>query len=200
MATERLRRLSRTRLRRAALLLLLPALGGCAAAVVTGFATGVVIAHDRRSVGAFVDDAVIEFKAESELRAEAPLAGRVHVNITSLNGIVLLTGEAPSAELRDRVLVAVRRVPHIRRIANEIRVAAPADLATRGRDGWISTQVKTRFATTDGLDPTRVKVVTDNTVVYLMGLVTRTEAELASAAAARVSGVKQVVTYFEHLD
>ena len=175
-------------------------LTGCAAALVVGLGAGVVVAHDRRSAGAFVDDAVIEFKAEAELASDPKLKGPVHINITSMNGIVLLTGEAATAELHDRVLALVRKVPNIRRITNEIRIAPPSALGTRSQDGWISTQVKGRFVGTKGLDPTRVKVVTENAVVYLMGLVASPEGELAANAASAVRGVTQVVKLFEYID
>jgi osmotically-inducible protein OsmY len=183
-----------------ALSLLLPLLAGCAETLFVGAATGLAVAQDRRSTGAVVDDNVIEFNAGAELRADKELDEQTHVNITSYNGIVLLTGEAPTIELRDRVLAAVRRVPNIRRITNEIRIAPLASFGIRSQDAWITTQVKARLATNEGVNLLHVKVGTDNAVVYLMGLVKRAEAELAADLASRVKNVARVVKLFEYVD
>ncbi|HEY8553947.1 MAG TPA: BON domain-containing protein [Burkholderiales bacterium] len=173
---------------------------GCAPLVVAGAGTAAVAAHDRRTVGAFIDDQAIELKAATAIRTDETLAPEVHINVTSMNGIVLLTGEAPTAELRDRVLAKVREIDGIRRVVNEIRIAPPSPLSARTHDGWITAKVKTRLMHTEKIDSTRVKVVTENDVVYLMGLVTRAEGETASAAAAKVGGVARVVKLFEYLD
>ncbi|HEX7044797.1 MAG TPA: BON domain-containing protein [Burkholderiales bacterium] len=173
---------------------------GCAPLMVAGAGTAAVAAHDRRTVGAFVDDQAIELKAGSAIRTDQALASEVHINVTSMNGIVLLTGEAPTSELRDRVLAKVREIDGIRRVVNEIRIAPPSALSARTHDGWLTAKVKTRLMHTENIDSTRVKVVTENDVVYLMGLVTRAEADTASTAAAKVGGVARVVKLFEYLD
>jgi osmotically-inducible protein OsmY len=173
---------------------------GCAELIVVGSATAAVAAHDRRTVGSFVDDEGIEWKAVAAINADDKLYKEVHINVTSMNGVVLLTGEAPTAEQRDGVLTAVRSVPAVRRIVNEIRITPPTTLGSRSNDAWITGKVKSKLVGTEGLDSTRVKVVTENAIVYLLGLVNKKEGELATEAARQVAGVQRVVKLFEYID
>lgn len=173
---------------------------GCAELIVVGGATAAVAAHDRRTVGSFVDDEGIEWKAVAAINSDDKLYKEVHINVTSMNGVVLLTGEAPTAEQRDGVLTAVRSVPAVRRIVNEIRITPPTTLGSRSNDAWITGKVKSKLVGTEGLDSTRVKVVTENAVVYLLGLVNKKEGELATEAARQVAGVQRVVKLFEYID
>ena len=176
------------------------AVGACAPIIVAGAGTAAVAAHDRRTVGAFVDDQAIEVKVRNAIHADETLRKETHINITSMNGIVLLSGEAPSAESRDQALARARTVAGIRQIANEILVAPRSSFGSRSHDTWLTTKVKTKMVHADELDSTRVKVVTENDVVYLLGLVTQKEAELATEAARTVSGVTRVVKLFEYID
>lgn len=180
--------------------LLAGTLQGCAPVIVAGAATGAAVAHDRRTLGSIVDDTSVELKATGLLDTDPNLKDQVHIDVTSVNGIVLLTGEAPTPELRDRVLATIRTIPSIRRIVNEIRIAPLSSLADRTKDAWISGEVKGHFIATKGLDPTRVKVVTANASVYLMGLVNQQEGDLATNAAADVRGVQRVVKLFEYVN
>lgn len=175
-------------------------LQGCTAAVVAGAATGAAVAHDRRTMGSIVDDESVELKANAAIVADNQLKDQVHINVTSMNGIVLLSGEAASAEHRDRVLSQVRPIPSIRRIHNEIRIAPPSSLGSRSLDTWYTTKVKSRLLFTKGLDASRVKVVTENATVYLMGLVTEREGEIAANSTAYVGGIGGVVKLFEYID
>jgi len=179
-------------------ILFVGALQGCAPVIVAGAATGVAVAHDRRTLGSIVDDTSVELRATGLLDADPNFKDKVHIDVTSINGIVLLTGEAPTPELRDSVLATIRAIPSIRRIVNEIRIAPPSSLADRARDTWISGDVKARIIATKGLDPTRIKVVTADSAVYLMGLVSPEEGDLATSAAANVRGVARVVKLFEY--
>lgn len=165
-----------------------------------GAGTAAVAAHDRRTLGAFVDDQTIELKAGAAINADEKLAREAHINVTSMNGVVLLTGEAPSEALRAAALARVREVQGVRRIVNEVRIAPPSTLGARTHDAWLTTKVKTRLIHTEGIDSTRVKVVTENDAVYLLGLVTRREAEVAAQAASTVRGVARVVKVFEYID
>lgn len=173
---------------------------GCAPLVVAGAGTAAVAAHDRRSVGAFIDDGAIELKARNVIDADEAMKRDTHINATSVNGIVLLSGEAASGELRDRVLTKVREIGSVRRIVNEIRIAPPSSLGSRTQDTWITTKVKAKLIGTENLDSTRIKVVTENDAVYLMGIVTRKEGKLATDSATTVGGVTRVVKLFEYLD
>ncbi|MBI5783207.1 MAG: BON domain-containing protein [Gammaproteobacteria bacterium] len=173
---------------------------GCAPVIVAGGATAAVAATDRRTVGAFVDDNAIELKARKALNSDPEIGDDVHVNITSMNGIVLLTGETTTGELRDRVLALIRDIPGIRRIVNEVRVAEPRAFAYTTHDGWITGKVKTKLIGTENIPSNHIKVVTENSVVYLMGLVKQKEGELAAEATQQVAGVTKIVKLFEYLD
>lgn len=175
-------------------------LQGCIEMMAAGAATAVVAASDRRTVGTFIDDQNIEAKAGPAIRAVPGLAEQIHVNVTSLNGVVLITGETPTTELRDQVLGAVRDIQGVRRTVNEIRIAPPTTLASRSNDTWITGKVKAQLANTRELESWHVKVVTENAVVYLMGLINRAQGDVASEAARTVGGVQRVVKVFEYLD
>jgi len=179
------------------LLLLLQA---CVPAIVGGAAVGAGAAHDRRTLGAIIDDENIELKAAAKVGLDANLKNLVHVNVTSMNGIVLLTGEAATSEARDQILTHVRSVNGVRRITNELRIAEPSPFGSRSKDSLITSAVKSRFLVTRGLDPTHIKVVTESSVVYLMGLVTQAEGDLATERAATIEGVERIVKVFEYLD
>ncbi len=173
---------------------------GCAALVVAGAGTTAVAANDRRTIGAQVDDQAIELKVSSAMKSDETLRREAHVNATSMNGIVLLTGETATPELRDRVLTKVREINGIRRAVNEIRIAPPSLIGSRSHDTWLTTKVKTKMIQAENLDSSRVKVVTENDAVYLLGLVTQKEAGVATDAARSVTGVARVVKLFEYTD
>jgi osmotically-inducible protein OsmY len=177
-------------------------LQGCAAAVVAGAATGAAVATDRRTTGKMIDDQTLELNAQKMIAEDPQLKDTVRANVTSMNGIVLLTGEATTTSLRDRTLSKVRTVQGVRRINNHIRIAPPAGPLSKSRtnDKWITSKIKGKQTTTKGVGPTHVKVVTANSVVYLMGLVQRSEADVATKLARETKGVTRVVKLFEYTD
>lgn len=180
-----------------ALLAVLPVLQGCAPlAVVTGAGAAVVIADDRRTTGIYIEDESIEWKSLARVREVSRLA---HVNATSYNRKVLLTGEAPSEEDRKRIEEAVRRIENVREVANEIQVAGASSLASRGSDALITSNVKARMVNNSKFSPNHVKVVTEAGTVYLMGLVSPAEADAAAEVARTTSGVTRVVKVFEYV-
>ncbi|MDA8362382.1 MAG: BON domain-containing protein [Gammaproteobacteria bacterium] len=181
-------------------ILLAGILQGCAPVIIAGAAAGADVAHDRRTLGSIVNDTTVELKASGILDTDPQLRDKVHVSVTSVNGVVLLTGQAPTRRLRDLVLAKIRTIPSIRRLVDQIEVAPISTLAERAKDTWITTEVEAHFVATKGLDPTRIKVVTANASVYLMGLVTRQEADLAANAAANARGVARVVELFEYIN
>jgi osmotically-inducible protein OsmY len=186
-----------------AITLLTSLLGGCAAVVVTGAATGVNAAHDRRTLGAYVDDEGIELKTRLAITEDKEVYSQVHVNIISINGVVLLVGQAPTEALRMKIEDITRGIEKVRVVHNEITIAAPNSYMTRSSDSLITAKVKVSLFGIkghDGFDPTRVKVVTENGVVYLMGILYRSEADAVATKASRVSGVQKVVKLFEYLD
>jgi osmotically-inducible protein OsmY len=122
-----------------------------------------------------------------------------HINVTSFNKQLLLTGEAPTEALRQDAERAAATVPDVRSVVNDLQVRAPSDLAQRSNDTYITSVVKSRFVTAQKFNPIHVKVVTEAGTVYLMGLVTRREADDATQIARTTSGVKRVVRVFEYL-
>ncbi len=177
-------------------------LTGCAPLVVGGTAAGIGVAHDRRTTGTIVEDQAIELKAYDILDKDQELSELGHINVTSYNNAVLLSGEAPSPELRTRAEQLVGQVEKVKHVHNELDVAAPSSLASRSSDAWITTKVKSSLLQVDGLrnfDPTRVKVVTERGVVYLMGLLYAQEADAVVSTVRRVGGVQKVVKLFEYL-
>lgn len=182
-------------------LLITSFLSGCiwvaagAAAVTT-----VDISRDRRTTGSYIDDQLIETKAAYALSTDTALKGDTHFNVTSVNGVVLLTGEAPKAEQRTQAVDLVQKVPQVRQVVNEVQLADKSSMSSRSNDSWITSKVKVQMFDSHNLDATRIKVVTEDGVVYLMGLVTQVEGDSAADSARTVSGVQRVVKVFEYID
>jgi osmotically-inducible protein OsmY len=175
-------------------------LQGCAPAVVGGAATGASVAYDRRTTGTVIDDQGIEFKAAYALFNNKEIYDQSHINVTSYNGVVLLTGETPSESLKQKVTAEVKKIPKVRRIHNELAIAAPSALPSRSSDGWITSKVKAKMTTDERIDPFHVKVVTERGIVYLMGMISRAEADHAVNLVKNTAGVQRVVKVFEYID
>jgi osmotically-inducible protein OsmY len=182
------------------LLIPLVFLQGCATAFVTGAATGASIVHDRRTAGSVIDDQGIEFKAATALYRNKAIYNQSHLNVTSYNGTVLLTGEALTEQLKQQIYDLVRIIPKVRSIHNELIIAAPSALPSRVSDTWITSKVKAKITAEKNLDPFFIKVVTEHGIVYLMGVVTREEAQKAVQVVSSSAGVQRVVKIFEYSD
>lgn len=180
------------------LLAAVAALQGCFPVVATGVGTGVLMAEDRRTSGTFIEDQEIELKAGSRIGDK--FGDQVHISVTSFNRNVLLTGEAPSEQLRRGVESVVRGVPNVNHITNEIAVAGPSSLASRSNDAYLTSKVKARFIDAGKFQVNHVKVVTENGVVYLLGLVTHKEAADSVEIARTTGGVQKVVEVFQYID
>ncbi|MEO7255093.1 MAG: BON domain-containing protein [Casimicrobium sp.] len=170
----------------------------CVPLVIGGAAATVAMAEDRRSPGTFVDDQSIENSAL--LRVKSRFGGQVHVNITSYNRRVLLSGEAVSEAVKRGVEEEVSTIRGITRIFNEMVVGPQAGVMSVSNDARLTTVVKTRFLETNRFQANHVKVVTEAGVVFLIGIVKRSEAETATQLASTTSGVVRVVRLFEYLD
>ena len=173
-------------------------LQGCAGLVIAGGATAGAMANDRRTSGAYVDDETIEWKIIDVLYQDEQIDEQTHLNATSYNGIVLLTGEIPSDEMRAKIGEKIRGVRGVRPIHDETSIAAPSSMMSRSGDTWITSKVKTAMLTDDTDMGARTKVVTDKGVVYLMGIVSPQEADKLTDIARRVGGVQKVVKVFEY--
>ncbi len=176
---------------------------GCAPVVVGGAAAGGAALHSRRTVGTFVEDEGIETKARLAILENRELNSQIHINIISVNGVALMVGQAPTESLRQQAQDIVASVEKVRIVHNEMSIAAPNSFTTRSSDSLITAKVKTAFFNIkgiEGFDPTHTKVVTEDGIVYLMGLLYRREADAVSDQARQVDGVQKVVKVFEYLD
>jgi len=182
----------------AVLLVLAAVLQACVDAVVVGgVATGMLIASDRRQSEAMFADRRIEFTAGS--RVGDALKGQGHVNITSYNYTVLVTGEVPTAQVKADVEKIVGEVSQVKAVINELQIAGASSTASRSNDAYITSKVKGNFLGNGKFRPTDVKVVTEASVVYLLGLVTHEEADAATEIARGTGGVQKVVRVFEYV-
>lgn len=178
---------------------LLLQLQGCTTAVVGGAATGAAVALDRRTAGVFVSDQEIELRAMNRLREAFPQKTD-NISTTSYNRQVLLTGQVPDEATRGRAGEVVRGIPDVRTVFNELTVSGVTSLTSDANDVSITSKVKTRLLRDDRVPGTKIKVVTEASVVYLMGLVTQAEASAAAELARTTAGVTKVVTLFEYIN
>lgn len=175
----------------------LVAVTGCVPAVIAVGAGGAaMVATDRRTTGTQVDDEGIELKIGNQVNAQ--FGDRVHLNTTSYNGIVLLTGEVPDQGVWASIGNIAKNTEKVRIVQNELVVAPNASLGARTNDSYITSKVKARFVEASKFPPNAVKVVTERAVVYLMGIVTRPEGDAAGEVAATTEGVARVVKVFEY--
>lgn len=169
-------------------------LTGCPALFVGGVALGAAVAFDRRSAGAQADDPVINVKVAQDL--STALEG-THINVNSYNRRVLLTGEVRSAEQKAQAEAIAGKVSGVREVINALAIGPNTSMGSRSNDTYLTGKVKTAITGVDGVSAGDVKVITERSVVYLMGLLTASEAALVSGAVATVGGVRQVVRVFE---
>ena len=181
----------------AALLAAVPFLQSCAPIAVAGAGAAALVAADRRTTGTYVEDEEIEWKVVGKMRESRFAAA--HVNATSYNRRVLLTGEAPDEAMKKQIEEAVRSITNVREVTNELQVAGASSLASRGSDALVTSNVKARMVNNAKFSVHNIKVVTEAGVVYLMGLVTPEEGDAAVEIARTTSGVARVVKAFEYI-
>lgn len=181
----------------AQLVLLSATLSGCGSMLATFESDAIEEDPGSRSLAQQVEDESIETKAIVNIRAKDESFDDAHIIAVSYNGFVLLAGQVQTAKMKNDAADVVRKIPGVRRIYNEFEIAQPTELGVRSGDTWITTQVKSKLLFYSDTPSSRVKVVTENGVVYLMGLLSTEEADRVANAAAEVSGVKRVVRLFE---
>ena len=184
-------------LRLAALAVSLSLLAGCVPVMVAGAAgSAAMIATDRRSAGAQLDDETIELKLATQANSE--FGNRIHLNATSYNGYVLLTGEVPDQAVLVSVGNLAKNIEKVRGVHNELVIGLLSDFSSRSNDTYITSKVKTRMIEANKFPPNVVKVVTERQVVYLMGIVSKAEGDAAAEIAATTAGVVRVVKFFQY--
>jgi len=188
---------------RAALLTLTMAttLSGCVTALVAGAVIATVdVIHDRRTVGEYIDDNAIELKARNILVSSPEIRAASHVKPVAWNGILLITGEIDKDEVKRSLMPKLSDIQGVRQLVDETTITGKTTLGVRTNDTWITSKVKSRLLLKTGLDANRVKVTTTRGSVYLMGIVTESEAQRATELARKVRGVQRVVKVFEYQD
>lgn len=172
-------------------------LSGCAPLVVGGAVVGGLVAVDRRTSGTQVEDEAIELKVANAISKE--LGERVHLNVTSYNRRVLLTGEIRNEADRSRATLLAQSQENVKEVVNDLAIGAASSVSQRTKDTVTTGQVKAAFVDAKDLQASAVKVVTERGIVYLMGRVTPREAQRATDIARGTSGVVKVVKVFEEI-
>jgi len=169
----------------------------CVPLVVGGAAAGGAMAADRRTSGVYIEDQNIELKAQKSI--DATFGDATHVNVTSYRGNVLLTGEVTDADAKARIENHVKTIESVKSVTNELVVGMESSLSSRANDSYLTSKVKAQFVSENRFQANYVKVVTENSVVYLMGSVTQAEADAAVEIARNTTGVEKVVKVFEYI-
>lgn len=181
------------------LLTLALAIGGCS--TIVSKTTGerpVGVDKTERSFGRFIDDEIIETYVGANLLKADPGYEAAHLSVVSFNGIVLLVGQVKSEQLLNEASSIASQVRNVKRVHNELTVSGPISIPARTNDTWLKTKIKSSMLATKGINPLEVKVVVENGVVYLMGLVDKPQADLAVRIARQTYGVQKIVKVFEY--
>jgi osmotically-inducible protein OsmY len=154
-----------------------------------------------RTFGSKIDDSLIETKVKVNVAKASPdLDANSHIVVTSYNGVVLLAGQTPRADLKAAAEQAAGQVQRVKLVHNELQVLEPSSLLARNNDAWLTTKIKTQMLTDASVPGSRIKVVTENGIVYLLGLVTQQEGAQATSLVQSVSGVQKIVKLFEYIN
>lgn len=175
-------------------------LGGCTTVLTQTNDKPIESDPGSRTFGAVIDDQSIETTATVNIRKTDSALEQANVVVTSYNGTVLLSGQVPNEELRGRAAQVAASVKNVRRVYNELTVGPNADFTVHSSDTLLTTKVKSRLLAAKGIKDSRVKVVTENGSVFLMGLVTQSEGDIAGKVAQETGGVQKVVRIFEYVD
>ncbi|MDP3031575.1 MAG: BON domain-containing protein [Rhodocyclaceae bacterium] len=180
------------------LAVVVPFLAGCFGVAAVGVGAGALVFADRRQAETIATDEGIKIRAGR--RISEKFDDRAHISVTSYNRTVLLTGEVPDAAAKAEVEKLVAAVANVKAISNELRIGTVSTLSNRNNDTFITSKVKARFIDASQFSANHIKVVTENSVVYLLGLATQREASAAVEIARTTAGVHKVVRVFEIID
>ncbi|HEK0907048.1 BON domain-containing protein [Pseudomonas machongensis] len=154
-----------------------------------------------RTIGSKIDDSLIETKVSVNVAKASPdLDKGSHIVVSSYNGIVLLAGQTPRADLKSLAEQTAGQVQRVKKVHNELQVMQPSSILARNNDTWLTTKIKTQMIGDANVPSSRIKVITENGIVYLLGLVTQQEANAATSVVQGVSGVQKIVKLFEYID
>lgn len=180
-------------------LVLTTILAGCAKIITVTTSEPIQISTNKRTFGTKINDQQLETVARVNLNKASTQLEDAHINIDSFNGIVLLTGQVPNEQLRDLAGSTVAKINSIQQVHNELASGTSTDFQTRSIDSWITTKIKTKLVASS-IQSRRIRIITEARTVFLMGLVSRYEADRITDVAKNTDGVKQVVKVFEYID
>lgn len=175
-------------------------MSGCAEVINATTSKPIEMRANERTMGAKLNDNEIETAAKVNIKKADPQLEHAHINIDSFNGIVLLTGQVPSDDLRNLIAATVYKLNPVREIHNELVVGDPTGFTARSQDTWISTKIKTQLLADSETESRRVHFVTENQAVFLMGIVTHAEADRIVNMVSHTTDVQKVVKVFEYVD
>lgn len=155
---------------------------------------------NQRTPGVIIDDNVLENLVESEIRKSDPGFKGSHIVIVAYNGLVLLAGQVPSEALRNKANLVTQNLRRVRKVHNELTVGGPTSVMARSNDAWLTSKVKSRLIRSSEVNGRRIKVQTENGVVFLLGLVSRAQADRAVEVTSKVYGLQKIVKVFEYTD
>jgi len=184
----------------ASLIAITLSLQGCVTVLDVTTSTPIKQSPSERSLGNFIDDNTIETIAAVNIRKASQALRDANVSVTSFNGVVLLTGQVSSNELRQQAAQIVNEVQQVRKVHNELEVKGVTSVPARMNDSWLTSKVRTGLLLDEHIASGNVKIVTENGVVFLLGVVTRKQAEQAVDVARKTRGVQRIVNVFEYID
>jgi osmotically-inducible protein OsmY len=180
-----------------AVFFMLLTLQGCVVATVAVVAGGISVANDRRTLGKQIDDQSIEFSAYNKLTKNKAINDNTNIQLVSVNGTVLLVGQAPNTYLKDLIIKTLKETDSVLKIHDQIRIGNNTSISTQSNDIWLTSKVKSALFSNDASSFNHIKVITENGEVFLLGLVTPEEAKQAVNVTRRISGVAKVYKAFE---
>ncbi|AMA44839.1 BON domain-containing protein [Pseudomonas monteilii] len=176
-------------------------LSGCSSVINTAREKPIEDDRSTRTLGSKIDDSLIETKVEVNIAKASPdLDNNSHIVVSSYNGVVLLAGQTPRADLKSLAEQTASQVQRVKKVHNELQVMQPSSLLARNNDAWLTTKVKAQLLGNADVRSSRIKVITENGIVYLLGLVSQQEANQATAVVQGVAGVQKIVKLFEYID
>jgi osmotically-inducible protein OsmY len=188
-----------TRYRTSLLIVLLICLSGCTTLIDSTTNKPIETDPGQRSFGTYLDDEKLEVIAGVNINKADPQLKLAHVNVTSFNNILLLTGQVPTPELKVLAEQTTSRINTVRKVFNELTITGNTALLVRTNDTWLATKVKAVFIADKIIDSSKIKVIVEDGVVYLMGLATHTEAEYITNVTSNIAGIQAVVKVFEYI-
>ncbi|TQV72846.1 BON domain-containing protein [Aliikangiella marina] len=181
------------------LVILSTLLSGCETLIIAGATTSAYASQDRRDFKTQIEDQNTEFKTFTSFFDDDELWDNTNINVISYNNVVLIVGQAPTATLKQRATEEIKKIAKDNKIHNQIRIAAPISFFARRNDEFLTTKVKSSMLFTSDFPASKIKVVTENSEVFLLGLVTTQEADQAVEITRNIDGVKKVVKVFEYI-